>query len=71
MVTHSVPIREDFPLQVTNPYGRSKLMVEEILRDIADAEAGWRIALLRYFNPGGRTSQRRNRRGSTWHPEQP
>lgn len=50
---YSVPIREDFPLHVTNPYGRSKLMVEEILRDIAHAEAGWRIALLRYFNPVG------------------
>ncbi len=50
---HSVPIREDFPLHVTNPYGRSKLMVEEMLRDIAHAEAGWQIALLRYFNPVG------------------
>ncbi|WP_256081562.1 UDP-glucose 4-epimerase GalE [Massilia sp. YIM B04103] len=49
----TVPIREDFPLSVTNPYGRSKLMVEEILRDAARADAGWRIALLRYFNPFG------------------
>ena len=49
----SVPIREDFPLSVTNPYGRSKLMVEDVLRDFAKAHASWRIALLRYFNPVG------------------
>jgi UDP-glucose 4-epimerase len=48
-----VPIREDFPLSATNPYGRSKLMIEEILRDVAAAEPGWRVALLRYFNPVG------------------
>jgi len=50
---HAVPVREDFPLRVTNPYGRSKLMVEDILRDLAAADASWRIALLRYFNPVG------------------
>lgn len=50
---HEVPIREDFPLKVTNPYGRSKLMVEEMLRDIALADDRWHIALLRYFNPVG------------------
>ena len=49
----SVPIREDFPLQVTNPYGRSKLMIEDVLRDLAHADNSWRIALLRYFNPVG------------------
>jgi UDP-glucose 4-epimerase len=49
----SVPIREDFPLSATNPYGLSKLMIEEILRDLAKAEPDWRIALLRYFNPVG------------------
>jgi UDP-glucose 4-epimerase len=49
----SVPIREDFPLKVTNPYGRSKLMIEEILRDLFISETGWNIALLRYFNPVG------------------
>jgi UDP-glucose 4-epimerase len=49
----SVPIREDFPLSATNPYGRSKLMIEEILRDVAIADNAWRIALLRYFNPVG------------------
>lgn len=50
---HSVPINEDFPLQATNPYGRSKLMIEDILRDLAVADESWRIALLRYFNPVG------------------
>jgi UDP-glucose 4-epimerase len=49
----SVPILEDFPLSATNPYGRSKLMIEEMLRDLALSDARWRIALLRYFNPVG------------------
>lgn len=49
----TVPITEDFPLSATNPYGRSKLYIEEMLRDIALADAGWNIALLRYFNPVG------------------
>lgn len=49
----SVPIREDAPVAPTNPYGRSKLMVEDILRETAAADAGWRVALLRYFNPVG------------------
>ena len=49
----SVPILEDFPLSATNPYGRSKLMVEDILRDLSKAQPDWRIALLRYFNPVG------------------
>jgi UDP-glucose 4-epimerase len=49
----SVPIREDFPLSATNPYGRSKLMIEEILRDTAATDPAWRVALLRYFNPVG------------------
>lgn len=50
---HAVPIREDFPLSATNPYGRSKLMIEEMLGDVARSDAAWRIALLRYFNPVG------------------
>jgi UDP-glucose 4-epimerase len=50
---HSVPIHEDFPLSATNPYGRSKLMVEDILRDLIIADDSWHIALLRYFNPVG------------------
>jgi len=49
----TVPIKEDFPLGPTNPYGRSKLMIEEILRDLHRAEQQWSIALLRYFNPVG------------------
>ena len=48
-----VPITEDFPLSATNPYGRSKLFIEEMLRDIARSDADWHIALLRYFNPVG------------------
>ncbi len=49
----SLPIREDFPLGATNPYGGSKLMVEQIYTDLATSDGGWRIALLRYFNPVG------------------
>jgi UDP-glucose 4-epimerase len=49
----SVPITEDARLQATNPYGRTKLFIEEILRDVAAATPGWHIALLRYFNPVG------------------
>jgi len=50
---HAVPIYEHFPLSATNPYGRSKLMIEELLRDLQRADPTWRIALLRYFNPVG------------------
>lgn len=49
----SVPIKEDFPLSVTNPYGRTKLMIEDILRDVFAADKSMNIALLRYFNPIG------------------
>ncbi len=49
----SVPIRENFPLSVTNPYGRTKLMIEEILGDVYTADNSWDIILLRYFNPIG------------------
>ncbi len=49
----SVPIKEDFALSATNPYGRTKLMIEDILRDFHAADSAWRIALLRYFNPIG------------------
>ena len=48
-----VPISEDFPLRATNPYGRCKLMIEDILRDTAQSDLRWRVALLRYFNPVG------------------
>ena len=54
----SVPIREDFPRSATNPYGRGKLIIEEILADLhfvqtGHAQSDWRIACLRYFNPAG------------------
>ncbi len=49
----SVPIREHFPLCATNPYGRSKLFIEEILRDLNRADPAWNVVLLRYFNPVG------------------
>jgi UDP-glucose 4-epimerase len=48
-----LPLTEDHPLSATNPYGRTKLMIEDILRDLATADPRWRIALLRYFNPVG------------------
>ncbi len=49
----TVPIAENFPLSATNPYGRSKLMIEDFLRDVFVADDTWHIALLRYFNPVG------------------
>lgn len=48
-----MPITEDYPLSTTNPYGSTKLMIEQILKDIYVADSGWSIALLRYFNPIG------------------
>lgn len=48
-----IPITEDSPLSATNPYGRTKLMIEEILRDLYTSDSSWNIALLRYFNPVG------------------
>ncbi len=49
----SVPVAEDFPLSTTNPYGSTKLMIEQILRDVCISDPEWGIALLRYFNPIG------------------
>lgn len=49
----SVPINENFPLSATNPYGRTKLMVEQILRDLHQSDPRWNTILLRYFNPVG------------------
>ena len=49
----SNPIVEDFPLSATNPYGRSKLMIEEMLRDLFVSDGDWDISILRYFNPAG------------------
>jgi UDP-glucose 4-epimerase len=48
-----VPISEDFPLSATNPYGRTKLMIEEILKDLYVSDNSWGITILRYFNPIG------------------
>ena len=48
-----VPITEDMPLSATNPYGRSKLFIEEICRDLSRSDSAWKIILLRYFNPVG------------------
>lgn len=48
-----LPLAEDAPLSATNPYGRTKLFIEEILRDVAKVNSRWKIALLRYFNPVG------------------
>ncbi|ABA48805.1 UDP-glucose 4-epimerase GalE [Burkholderia pseudomallei] len=47
------PIDETFPLSATNPYGQTKLMAEQILRDVEAADPSWRVATLRYFNPVG------------------
>lgn len=55
----TVPITESFPLSATNPYGRSKLMVEEILRDLNVSDPRWNTILLRYFNPAGAHSSGR------------
>ena len=49
----TVPIKEDFPLSTTNPYGTTKLMIERILEDIYKADNEWSVILLRYFNPIG------------------
>lgn len=48
-----MPIKENFSLSVTNPYGRTKLMIEDILRDVYFSDNSWNIAILRYFNPVG------------------
>ena len=48
-----VPIDETHPLSAVSPYGRTKLIIEDIFRDYAEADKGWRTILLRYFNPVG------------------
>jgi len=50
---HTTPIKEDFSLSATNPYGRSKLFIEEMLRDLYVSDNEWKVVLLRYFNPVG------------------
>ena len=49
----AAPVREDTPLSATNPYGYTKLMIEQILRDLYVSDNAWNIAILRYFNPVG------------------
>jgi UDP-glucose 4-epimerase len=56
---HTVPIKEDFPLSAVNPYGRSKIVIEDFLNDIFCSDDEWRIAKLRYFNPIGAHSSGR------------
>ncbi len=48
-----LPLTEDHPLSATNPYGRSKLIIEDMLRDLHTSDASWQLAILRYFNPVG------------------
>ena len=50
---NTVPFREDMPTSATNPYGQTKVMIEQMLRDLFAADAGWGISILRYFNPLG------------------
>jgi UDP-glucose 4-epimerase len=50
---HALPLTEDHPLSATNPYGRTKQMIEEILRDLHCSDSSWRCGILRYFNPVG------------------
>ncbi len=50
---HTIPVKEDLPISATNPYGRSKLFIEEILRDVFVSDNEWKVVLLRYFNPVG------------------
>jgi UDP-glucose 4-epimerase len=52
-IPEQMPIREDFPTDPINPYGRTKLQIEHILRDLHAADPAWRISILRYFNPVG------------------
>jgi len=49
----TVPVKEDFEVSATNPYGRTKLFIEYILRDVYKSDASWNVCLLRYFNPVG------------------
>jgi UDP-glucose-4-epimerase len=52
-MNNTAPFKEDMPLSTTNPYGTTKLMIETFLKDLCFAEPGWKVALLRYFNPIG------------------
>ena len=64
------PLREDMPAGgTTNPYGTTKLMIEQILQDLYQSDHEWSITLLRYFNPSARTKAAASG-GSKWRPEQ-
>jgi UDP-glucose 4-epimerase len=52
-IPEQLPLTEEMPVSATNPYGQTKLMIEQILRDVHQADHSWRISLLRYFNPVG------------------
>ena len=52
-MNNPVPFREGMPVSSTNPYGRTKIMIEQILKDISEADSQWSVSLLRYFNPIG------------------
>ena len=65
----TVPIREDFPLSASNPYGRSKLMIEEILRDVATTDSSMARRAPALFQSGRSTFLWPDRRGSEWHPQ--
>lgn len=52
-IPETVPVNETFPLSAINPYGRTKLMIEDMCRDLCNSDSEWSIALLRYFNPIG------------------
>ena len=52
-MSNPVPFREDYPTSATNPYGYTKVMIEQMLRDIAKADPEWSVCMLRYFNPIG------------------
>ena len=62
----AVPVDEGAPIGATNPYGWSKCLIEQLLRDLAAAEPSWRTALLRYFNPIGAHPSGPPRRGAAW-----
>jgi UDP-glucose 4-epimerase len=67
----SLPVREDAALAPSSPYASTKLMSENILKDVERADPAWRSALLRYFNPVGAHSERHDRRRPARHAEQP
>ena len=65
-----LPITEDMPLSATNPYGQTKLMIEQMLRDISATNQNWQFTSLRYFNPVGAHPEWSHRGKSLGNPEQ-